>query len=158
MRISAKSPGFACNHRQRTSAWLDARVLVVAFLLFFGAALLYLWESKYDKQRRASRAAKIQTEHLLKLYANATKELVTECGYDRVVAVKIPEVFTNNPGWTAWRGPYIRGDVRAIDYYGTPITFVFSNGIFIQISAGLDRKFGTPDDLFLKTELPTRQQ
>lgn len=131
--------------------------MIIVFVLLFGVGLLYVWSSKAAKERRERKAAKMQTEGLLQTYANAAKALVEECGYERVSGGEIPKIFTNDPGWAGWRGSYVRGDVRGDDYYGTPIKFLFSNGVFTQISAGLDRKLGTSDDLSLETPLINRQ-
>ena len=138
---------------QLSDAWFDGRLLVIVFALLFSAALLWWWANKSEESRRTRRAAKIQTESLLRAYGKAAKDLVAECGYERVSSAKIPNVFTNDPGWDGWKGPYLRGDIRSGDYYGTPVRFLFSNYVFFQVSAGVDRKFDTPDDITEATPL-----
>src|SRR5215216_5344869 len=125
-----RRPEISHASSRAVAAFLDGRLLIVLFTLLFAIALLRMWAEKSDKQRRERKAAKIQTVGLLQVYATATKALTVECGYARTSTGSIPNVFTNDPGWAGWRGPYVRGDIRSSDYYGTPISFVFSNGTF----------------------------
>ena len=80
--------------------------------------------------------------------------LIKDCGLEVVrQGARSPNVFTKNPGWVGWNGPYVRGDVRVTDYHGTAVRFAFSNAVFRQVSAGLDRTFETVDDIKLEIKV-----
>ena len=111
------------------------------------AALLTLSLAGCDNSDRDTRVWRLATRKLVETYADAARTMVRDCGPERVAEAKFPNALFQNPGWDAWRGPYVQGKVRAEDLFGSQIRFVVTNGQMRIISAGEDRRFGTLDDI-----------
>lgn len=105
-----------------------------------------------DRERN-NQAWRLATRRLIDAYADAARRVLSDCGSDKMEAAKYPDIFFFNPGWNKWKGPYLLGKPRSLDYFETPIHFTLKTDQLLIVSAGPDKMFGTDDDIIASVKL-----